>query len=147
MGMWPPHIDRFERKYDKAFVKDPLFRADLMDRIHKRVQVFLHSCNTTSFKYVESGDLSEIGGIQMKVERGKWLTSTSGWVDRPNPKEEGQQKTRQTWEWSQVKRWGRWTRRSFQHRSIPADADHEENGDNISGGTFIKYLLPLGGGW
>ena len=38
-------MDRFEWKYDKAFVKDPLFGADLIDRIHKREQVFLHSCN------------------------------------------------------------------------------------------------------
>ena len=42
MGMWPRHIDRFKRQYDKALVKDPLFGADLMDKIHKRVQVFLH---------------------------------------------------------------------------------------------------------
>ena len=48
MGMWPRRIDRFERQYDKAFARDPLFEADLMDRIHKRVQVFLHSCNTTA---------------------------------------------------------------------------------------------------
>ena len=46
MASWPRHIDRFEQKYDKAFAKDPLFGADPMDRIHKSVQVFLHSCNT-----------------------------------------------------------------------------------------------------
>ena len=57
MGTWPHHIDRFERQYDKAFARDPLFGADLMDRIHKCVQVFLHSCNTTSIEEVESGDL------------------------------------------------------------------------------------------
>ena len=60
---WPHHIDRFERKYDKAFAKDPLFRADLIDRIHKSVQVSLHSCNTTSIKDVESGALAEFGGM------------------------------------------------------------------------------------
>ena len=42
MASWPRHIDRFEWKYEKAFSRDPLFGADLMDRIHKRVQVFLH---------------------------------------------------------------------------------------------------------
>ena len=42
MALWPRHIDRFERQYDKAFARDPLFGADLMDKIHKRVQVFLH---------------------------------------------------------------------------------------------------------
>ena len=42
MGSWPRHIDRFERKYDKAFARDPPFGAELMDRIHKHVHVFLH---------------------------------------------------------------------------------------------------------
>ena len=57
MASWPRHIDRFERQYDKAFSWDPLFGADLMDRIHKRMQVFLHSCNTTAIEDVESGAL------------------------------------------------------------------------------------------
>ena len=43
METWPRHIDRFERQYDKVFPRDPLFEADLMDQIHKRVQLFLHS--------------------------------------------------------------------------------------------------------
>ena len=43
MVSWTRHIDRFERQYDKAFARDSLFGADLMDRIHKRVQLFLHS--------------------------------------------------------------------------------------------------------
>ena len=41
-----------------------------MDRIHKRVQVLLHSCNTTDIEEVESGALAEFSGIQKKVERG-----------------------------------------------------------------------------
>ena len=44
MASWPHHIDSFEQQYDKAFARDPLFGAELMDIIHKRVQVFLHSC-------------------------------------------------------------------------------------------------------
>ena len=48
MGTWPSHIDRFKRQYDKAFAKDPLLGADLMDHIHKSVQVFLHPCNMNS---------------------------------------------------------------------------------------------------
>ena len=48
MGSWSRHIDRFEQQYDKAFARDPLFRAELMDWIHKRVQVLLHSCNMTA---------------------------------------------------------------------------------------------------
>ena len=75
MASWPRHIDRFERQYDKDFSRDPLFGADLMDRIHKRVQVFLHSCNMTAIEDVESGALEEFRGLQKRVERGKWLTS------------------------------------------------------------------------
>ena len=69
-GKWPPHVDRFEKQYDKAFVRYPLFGADLMDRIHKRVQFFLHSCNTTTIGDVESGGLVEFGELQKKVEIG-----------------------------------------------------------------------------
>ena len=41
-----------------------------MDRIHKRVQVFLHSCNMTAIKDADSGPLEEFGGLQKKAERG-----------------------------------------------------------------------------
>ena len=71
MASWPRHIDRFERQYDKAFSRDPLFGADLMDRIHKRVQVFRHSCNTTAIEDVDSGALEEFQGLQKRVERGE----------------------------------------------------------------------------
>ena len=63
METWPHHIDRFERQYEKAFAKDPPFGAYLMDHIHKRVQVFLHSCNKTAMEDVELGALAEFGGI------------------------------------------------------------------------------------
>ena len=53
METWLRHIDRFERQYDKAYENDPLFREDLMDHIHKHVQVFLHSLNTTAIEDVE----------------------------------------------------------------------------------------------
>ena len=87
MVMWPLHIDCFERQYDKAFSKDPIFRAYLMDCIQKCVQVFLHSCNATAIDDVESGALVEFVGLQKKVDRGEWLTLTQGWVDLPAPKE------------------------------------------------------------
>ena len=74
MASWPHHIDHFERQYNKAFAKDLLFGADLMDIIHKHVQLFLHSCNTTAIEEVESGALEEFGGIQKRVEIGEWLT-------------------------------------------------------------------------
>ena len=57
MESWPRHIDRFERQYNKAFSRDTLFGADLMDWIHKMMQVFLHSCNTIAIEDVESGAL------------------------------------------------------------------------------------------
>ena len=81
MGTCPCHIDRFEQQYDKAFSMDPLFRADLMDRIHKRVQVFLHSCNTTAIDDMDLGALTECGGLQKNVDRGEWLTSVPVWVE------------------------------------------------------------------
>ena len=67
MASWPRHIGRFEWKYNKAIARDPLFGAYLMDRIHKRVQMFLHSCNTTAIEEVESGALEEFGGLQNRV--------------------------------------------------------------------------------
>ena len=93
MGMWPRHIDRFERQYDKAFARDPLFGADLMDSIHKHVQVFLHSCNTTAIEEVESGALDEFRGLQNRVERGEWMTSIPVGVERPAPREDGRRKS------------------------------------------------------
>ena len=71
MGTWPRHVDRFERQYDKAFTRDPLFGADLMNYIHKRVQVFLHSCNMTAIEDLEFGVPSGVWGDPEKVrERG-----------------------------------------------------------------------------
>ena len=67
MGMWPPHIDHFEQQYNKSLARDPLFGAYLMDRIHKRVQVFLHYCNTTAIEGVKLGTLEEFGGLQKKL--------------------------------------------------------------------------------
>ena len=43
METWPRHIEHFEHQYNKKFTKDPLFGADLINRVHKRVQVLLHS--------------------------------------------------------------------------------------------------------
>ena len=63
----------------------------MIDRIHKRVQLFLHSCNITSIEDVELGALAEFGELHKKVEMGEWMTMTPGWADRPIPKEEGLQ--------------------------------------------------------
>ena len=67
-----------------------------MDRIHKRVQVFLHSCITTEIEDVESGALEEFWGLQKRIERGEWLTSMPSWVERPAPQEEGRRKSEGT---------------------------------------------------
>ena len=37
MASLPRHIDHFEQQHDKAFARHPLFGADIMDIIHKRV--------------------------------------------------------------------------------------------------------------
>ena len=42
---WPCHIDRFTHYYDKELVKYPLFGVELINRVHYRVQVFLHCYN------------------------------------------------------------------------------------------------------
>ena len=70
MKMWPRHIDRFERQYNQSFARDPLFGAGFMDRIHKRVQVFLHSCNTASIEDVELGPLPSSGGFRKRWGEG-----------------------------------------------------------------------------
>ena len=65
------HIDHFKRQYNKAIARDPLFGAHLMDCVHKRVQLFLHSCNMTAIEDVESGALTEFGGdSEIGRERG-----------------------------------------------------------------------------
>ena len=80
METWTRHIDRFEKKYDKAFEKYPLFGAEMTERIHKLVQLFLHSCNATPIGDVESEVLEEFGGLQKKVEIGEWIQTTPVWV-------------------------------------------------------------------
>ena len=42
-----------------------------MDRIHKRAQVLLHSCNTTAIEDVESGALAEFLGTSEGRKRGE----------------------------------------------------------------------------
>ena len=64
-----------------------------MDWIHKCVQVFLHSCNTTAIEEVESGALEEFRGLKKKVKRQEWITSTPVWVEQLSQKEEGRRKS------------------------------------------------------
>ena len=61
---------------------------DIVDCIHKRVQVFLHRCNTTCPDNVEMGSLLEFGELQRHVERGEWVTTTPVWVGFPTEKED-----------------------------------------------------------
>ena len=37
--------------------------------------------------------MAEFGGLQKRVERGEWITSTPVWVERLAPKEEGRRKS------------------------------------------------------
>ena len=78
MGMWLRHIDHFKRKYDKVFANNPLFGAEFMDCIHKLVQVFLPSFNTSTIEDMESVSLTDFWGLYKKVEKGYWFTSTPG---------------------------------------------------------------------
>ena len=71
MGSWSRHIDRFELQYEKTFARDTIFGADLIDRIHKLVQVFLQSCNMTAIKEVELGALAEFGDSRSRWREGK----------------------------------------------------------------------------
>ena len=59
---------------------DPIHEVRPKERINKRVQVFLHSCNTTAIEDVESGALEDFWGLQKRVERGEWMTSMPAWV-------------------------------------------------------------------
>ena len=86
----PCYIDRFGRKYNKAFLKDPLFGAYLIYIIHRIVQVFLHFFNMTKKEDVQLGSLPEFKYLNKRIERGEWLTTTPIWVERTSPKEEGQ---------------------------------------------------------
>ena len=70
----PRHIDRFDKKYDKAFTGNLLLGAGIVDRVDNRVQIFLHSCNTTSLDDIDTGTMSEFGKINWRVEQGKWVT-------------------------------------------------------------------------
>ena len=61
---------RFERQYDKSFSKDNIFGVDIIDIIHKRLHVFLHSCNTMDIEDIESVTLVEFSSLYKRIERG-----------------------------------------------------------------------------
>ena len=147
MGSWPRHIDRFERQYDKAFARDPLFKADLMDRIHKRVHVFLHSCNTTAIKDVELGGLAEFGGIHKKVERGEWLTLMPLWVDWPAQKEEGCRKSDRNGNGARPSGGEGGCDAIFNHGIDPQLRIMERHGYMTGAARFGEPPHPLGSGW
>ena len=70
MAMRPLHIGHFGQEYEKAFYRDRLFRADLVDLIQKHVQGFLYSCNITSLDDINIVVLLEFGELQQWV---KWI--------------------------------------------------------------------------
>ena len=88
MGTWYRHIYRFKRQFDKAFARNRLFEAKIVDRIHKRVQVFLQSCNMTSLNSIKTGALLRFGELQRRVDKGEWVTYHPTWVELPSQKED-----------------------------------------------------------
>ena len=71
MLTWPSHIDSFEHPYEKDFEVHRLFGAYIVEIFHKRVQVFLNSCNTLLLEDTETGSLAEFRENQRLVERGE----------------------------------------------------------------------------
>ena len=59
MATYSLHIDRFKRQYDKNVSGDRTFRKDLVDCIHKHVQVFSYSCKTAFLDDVGMSALSK----------------------------------------------------------------------------------------
>ena len=48
MATWTCHIDCYYQQYYNAFAPNAPFRADLLNQVHKQVQVLLHFFNTMS---------------------------------------------------------------------------------------------------
>ena len=89
MDTWSRPFEHFKRKYGKAFMGNPLFTANMVDRIHKRVQIFLHSCNTPCLYNVVTGALLYFRELQRCVERVKWMTSIPISMELTTKKKDG----------------------------------------------------------
>ena len=57
MATWTIHIDLFEWKYDNAFAGNNFLVTNIVNHIHKQVQLSLHSCNITCLDNVDTGYL------------------------------------------------------------------------------------------
>ena len=57
MTTWTIHIDWFEWKYDNALAGNNFLVADIVDHIHKQLQVLLHLFNMTCLDNVDIGYL------------------------------------------------------------------------------------------
>ena len=73
METWPRHIDRFEWQFDKAFTGRRLFGEEILDQTRKRLQVFLHRCNTISLEDINTSALLGFGEPQLRSKRGEWV--------------------------------------------------------------------------
>ena len=93
MATFPQKIYRFERQYNKDFSRNTFFGKYIVDRIHKKVWVFLNSCNMAFLDGVETGALLEFGKLQQSVERGERITSTLVWVEFLEVKDNGRSKS------------------------------------------------------
>ena len=83
-----------------------------MDHIYKRVQVFLHYCNTITIEYVELGALKKVwghpeeGGEREVVDIGNRMGGSD------STKGGRTTEIRRAWDYSKAERRGRWKRRS-----------------------------------
>ena len=93
MAMWLQYIELFEWQYNKDFTLNTFFGFYIVNQIHNRFQLFLHSCNITCLYDVEKGALSDFGDLHRRVERGEWITSTPIWVEFPIDKEDRRRKS------------------------------------------------------
>ena len=93
MAMWLQYIELFEWQYNKDFTLNTFFGFYIVNQIHTRFQLFLHSCNITCLYDVEKGVLSDFVDLHRSMERGEWITSNPIWAEFPTDKEDIRRKS------------------------------------------------------
>jgi len=56
--------------------------VNIIERIHKQVQVFFHFCNTTSLEDAETGSLADFWSLQRQVKRYECITLPPSHIGR-----------------------------------------------------------------
>ena len=67
METWLFYIDRYKRKYDKAYMAKSFLMTDNTGWIQNQVQVLLNFCNTEFLENMEMAALTRFGKIQWIV--------------------------------------------------------------------------------